>query len=93
VSRSLTRDTVRSATTAVKAFKKSNPLVMRKKMEIKDVYFRKDEPDRDLLRFELAFDFEEYFIIAAGVILLLIVAMGITKWSRRREMRKAYKKK
>ena len=66
---------------------------MRKKMEIKDVYFRKDEPDRDLLRFELAFDFEEYFIIAAGVILLLIVARGITKWSRRWETRKAYKKK
>ena len=66
---------------------------MRKKMEIKDVYFRANEPDRDLLRFELAFDFEEYFIIAAGVILLLLVARGITKWSRRREIRKTCKKK
>lgn len=90
MSRSLTRDTARSATTIVKTFKRSNPLMMRKKLEIKDVYFRENEPDRDLLRFELAFDFEEYFIIVAGVIVMLILARKLASWAHRREIKKAY---
>lgn len=62
---------------------------MRKKMEVKDVYFRKNEPDREVVRFELAFDFEQYFIVAAGAIILLVLLCKIAKWAKKREMKRA----
>ena len=89
VSRSIIRDTARSATRARKTYERSNPLLMRKKMEVKDVYFRKNEPDREMLRFELAFDFEQYFIVAAGVIILLILLYKMAKWAKKRELKRA----
>ena len=49
-----------------------NPLIVRKKFQMKDVYFRRDLPEREVFRCELAFDTELYvlLLIAAAVLLL-----------------------
>lgn len=50
----------------------SNPLMVRKKFQMKDVYFRHDLPEQELFRCELAFDTEVYvlLLIAAAILLL-----------------------
>ncbi len=93
VNKSVITDTTRAATTAVKTFKRSNPLLVRKKMEMKDVYFRKNEPDREVMRFELAFDTELYVLIIAGVILLAMLCCRISKCAHRRAIKKAEKRR
>ncbi len=93
VNRKVAKDASRAATTAVKTFKRSNPLLVRKKMEMKDVYFRKNEPDREVMRFELAFDVEQYFILVAGACLLMFLACRIYKCACRHAVRKAEKRK
>ena len=57
--------TFRSVTGAYDRFKNSNPLLMRKKFAMKDVFFRRDRPDVELFRAEIAFDLELYVIIIA----------------------------
>ena len=61
------KEASRAATSSVNNFKKSDPILVRKKMEIKDVYYRKSEPKKELFRFELAFDTELYAVIVAAV--------------------------
>jgi len=56
-----------------------NPLMMRKKMTVKDVIFRKDDPDRELLRFELSYDTEWFLLLAALLLLLICLAIKIGK--------------
>ena len=60
-------------------------------MEVKDVYFRKNDPDREVVRFELAFDFEQYFIVAAGAVILFVLLYKMAKWAKKREIRRAEK--
>ena len=54
--------------------KDSNPLIVRKKFQMKDVYFRRDLPEREVFRCELAFDTELYvlLLIAAAVLLFAL---------------------
>ncbi len=91
MSRNVIKDTSRAATSAVKTFVRSDPVLVRKKMEIKDVYYKKSEPKKELFRFELAFDTEQYFLVAAAVVLLLMMWCGMMKIARRRAVRKARK--
>lgn len=51
-----------------------NPLIVRKKFQMKDVYFRRDLPEREVFRCELAFDTELYvlLLIAAGLLLWIV---------------------
>ncbi len=70
----------KNAASVYDGYKKKNPLMMRKKMAIKDVVFRKNEPDCEVLRFELAWDTELYVLLAAMVLLLIIVGCKICKW-------------
>lgn len=48
-----------------------NPLIVRKKFQMKDVYFRRDLPEREVFRCELAFDTELYVLLIAAALLLL----------------------
>lgn len=49
----------------------ANPLIVRKKFQMKDVYFRRDLPEREVFRCELAFDTELYVLLLAAALLLL----------------------
>ncbi|MBE6625971.1 MAG: hypothetical protein E7628_02145 [Ruminococcaceae bacterium] len=84
-------DTTRAATTAVKKYKKSNPLLVRKKMALKEVYFRKNEPEREVFRLELAFDTEQYVIVALAVCILVMLCCFIRKTAHRCATRRMMK--
>jgi len=77
-----------SVSEAYDRFKKDNPLLMRKKFQMKDVFFRRNEPDRELLRWELAFDLEWYVLLialrAVGVCVLCKIACLVKRGRIRR---------
>jgi len=64
----------KNAASVYDGYKKQNPLMMRKKMSVKDVVFRRDEPDTELFRFELAWDTELYILLV--ILILLIIFAG-----------------
>ena len=68
-----------NAASVYDGYKKQNPLMMRKKMSVKDVVYRKDEPDTELFRFEAAWDTELYALLA---VLLCLVILGTYKLCR-----------
>jgi len=87
-----TVQTVRSVTGAYDRFKKSNPLMMRKKFAMKDVLFRRNQPDTELLRAEFAFDVELYVILVAllvGSLCLLLKSVRYIERRRTRALEKA----
>lgn len=65
----------KEAASAYRAYKKRNPLMIRKKLTAKDVVYRREEPDRELFRMEVAWDGELYVLLAVAV-----VAMAILCW-------------
>lgn len=65
VGKKMIKTTTRSVSEAYDRFRNDNPLLMRKKFQMKDVWFRRDQPDVELFRTEIAFDVELYVIIIA----------------------------
>ncbi|MBR3998430.1 MAG: hypothetical protein IKI93_08825 [Clostridia bacterium] len=76
--------TIRSVTGAYDRFKKSNPLMMRKKFAMKDVLFRRDQPDTELMRAEFAFDVELYVILVALLVGSLCLVLKTVRFRERR---------
>ncbi|MGN1345897.1 MAG: hypothetical protein ACI4V1_03875 [Eubacteriales bacterium] len=60
-----------AVTDGFKNFKNANPLMVRKKFQMKDVCFRRDFPEEEVFRCELAFDVELYVLLFAAALLLL----------------------
>ena len=56
-----------------------NPLIVRKKFQMKDVYYRRDLPEQEVFRCELAFDTELYVLLLAAAVLLLCVICKICR--------------
>jgi len=69
---------------AFKGYKKGNPLMMRKKLSVTDVVFRKDDPDTDVFKLELSYDMELYLLIIMLVIALMFMSRKICRIFRRR---------
>ena len=68
----------------------SNPLMVRKKFQMKDVYFRRDLPEQEVFRCELAFDTELYVLLLLAAFLLLCVICRIaSSMSRLRDRHRA----
>ena len=68
----------------------SNPLMVRKKFQMKDVYFRRDLPEQEVFRCELAFDTELYVLLLIAAALLFWMVMRLCcAVSRAREHRYA----
>ena len=68
----------------------ANPLIVRKKFQMKDVYFRRDLPEREVFRCELAFETELYvLLLVAAALLLWIVCRMCRAVSNAREHRYA----
>ena len=57
----------------------ANPLIVRKKFQMKDVYFRRDLPEQEVFRCELAFDTELYVLLLIAAALLLWVVCRICR--------------
>lgn len=68
-----------NAASVYDGYKKQNPLMMRKKLSVKDVVCRKDEPDRELFRFELSWDTELYVLLFVLVCLMIFAAYKICR--------------
>ena len=64
-----------------------NPLLVRKKFSMKDVYFRKDDPDAELFRLELGFDWE-FCAVAVALVLVLVFLMRRMAAGRKRAAEK-----
>ncbi len=62
---STVKTTFDKASRVIDSYKESDPLLMRKKFSVKDVYFRRGCPEHEVFRFEIAFDTEIYVILAA----------------------------
>ncbi|MBQ8186247.1 MAG: hypothetical protein IJX93_05700 [Clostridia bacterium] len=80
---------VREMTSLYDDFRKTHPakdaLCVRKKFAMKDVCFRKNQPDVEVFRWELAFDVEMY------VLLLLLAGTGVWltwRWAQCRKLRR-----
>lgn len=56
-------------------YKKSDPLMMRKSFSVKDVFYRKSKPGKELWRWELSFDCSFYVIVIAA-----IATLGAVVW-------------
>ncbi len=72
----------KDAASVYDGYKKGNPLMMRKKMTMKDVVFRRDEPDREVFRMELAWDCELYILLAFLLLIVVFAAYKIAKLCR-----------
>ncbi len=67
-----------------------NPLMVRKKFQMKDVYFRRDLPEKEVFRCELAFDTELYvLLLAAAAILVCVICKMCRAASKARDHRYA----
>ena len=76
-------------------FRKDNPLIVRKKFEMKDVFFRKDHPETELFRAELAFDTQLYVLLVVlgiGMVWLFYKTVRGLEKRRVRSLEKAYLK-
>ena len=69
----------KNAASVYDGYKKQNPLMMRKKLSMKDVVYKKDEPDTELFRFELAWDTELYVLLAALILLIILAGYKLCK--------------
>lgn len=68
-------------------FRSDNPLLVRKKFQMKDVCFRRDQPDVELLRWEFAWDVELYVLLltlSAAAALLILKTVACCRRARRR---------
>ena len=69
----------KNAASVYDGYKKQNPLMMRKKLSMKDVVYRKDEPDTELFRLELSLDTELYVLLALLLCLVIAAAYKLCK--------------
>lgn len=77
------KNIVKQSSAAFDRFKNdTNPLMVRKKFQMKDVYFRRDLPEQEVFRCELAFDTELYVLVLAAVALLVWLSCKLCRAGR-----------
>jgi len=77
------RKLTKNAASVYDGYKKKNPLMARKKLSVKDVVFRRNDPDTELFRLELAWDTELYVLLALLLLLAVLAAWKICGLFRR----------
>jgi len=73
------KDSMDNAASVYDNYKKQNPLMMRKKMSMEDIVFRKDDPDRELFHLSLSWDAEWYVILTVLILLFFFMGYKICK--------------
>ena len=81
-------DTVRTWNRVCDCAGKTNPLCTRKTFRMEDEYFRKNAPDDEKMKFEVAMSAENYVIAVAAVAVGVIVLMKISSCVRRSREKK-----
>lgn len=89
----MTKFTDRKALTAAfNRYKNDNPVLVRKKFQMKDCYFRRDDPDCELFHIDIGFDVEFYVIaaviISAALILICKISRNFSNMKLRRRLKK-----
>lgn len=79
------------ASRVIDNIKSSDPLVVRKKIELSDTYYRRDCPEHEVVHAELAVDTEICVALVAGVIAAATLVCIAHGW-RRRQLRKKYER-
>ncbi len=77
------KNIVKQFSAAFEHFKNdTNPLMVRKKFQMKDVYFRRDLPEQEVFRCELAFDTELYVLLLAAAALSVLLVCRLCRAGR-----------
>jgi len=79
-------------THAIDQYKHDNPVLVRKKFQMKDTWFRRDQPDVEVFHIDVGFDVEMYVILlliaAAAVFLICKIGCALSNMRIRRRHRK-----
>ncbi len=86
--KAIVKDSVKIASDLAHRVKSQNPLMVRKKFAMKDVCFRRNTPEVEAFRFEVAFDVEVYAILILLTVLAAGLCVKIAGCSRRRKIRR-----
>ena len=89
--KAIVKDSLKIASDLADRVTSNNPLMMRKKFSVKDVCFRKNAPEVEAFRFELAFDVEVYVLLLLLAALVLGLCVKIAGCSRRNRLRRQMK--
>lgn len=92
VNLNMLKTTACSVSEAYDRFRHDNPLLVRKKLQMKDVWFRRDQPDVELFRTELAFDVELYVILIAVLVGTVYLFYKIVRCMEQHRVRRLEKK-
>ena len=72
------------ASQVIDNFRKTDPLVVRKKFEMSDTFFRKGCPDRALMKTEFSTDTEISVALLVGIGAAVVLICTVHKWHKRR---------
>jgi hypothetical protein len=70
-----------------------NPLLVRKKIEMQDIYYRKKDPEKELLRIEMGCDTELWVLAFLASLVLFCLAWKIANIGKRMRIRHAHRKR
>lgn len=65
-----------------------NPLLVKKKLEMQDIYYRRRDPDTELFRFEVAWNAELWVLAFGAALLFFLIAYKLSKMGERMRMRR-----
>ena len=68
-------DMTKDVEQALKSYKKSDHMMIRKTFQMKDVLYRKSAPSHEVWRSEVAFDVN-FCLLAAGAVLAAVIILG-----------------
>ncbi len=74
---------------AVKKLRAGNPLLVRKKFFMRDVYFRKNAPGRELFRMEIGFDTQIRVLLFGAVLVAAWLVKRMLSARRRAALKRA----
>ncbi len=83
--------TAKEASGLWKDYKRSNPIMLRKSFSMRDAFYRKNSPSKELWHTEVSFDIDQYLVIVALIAILvglcLICRRATKRMSRCRRKR------
>lgn len=69
----------KAMTAVFNRYKNDNPVLVRKKFQMKDYYFRRDDPDCELFHIDVGFDVEFCVIVAVMIVASVFLLCRISR--------------
>ncbi len=76
------------ASHAIDSMKRSDPLIVRKKFEMSDTFYRKGCPDRALMKTEFSTDTEISVALLVGIGAAVVLMCAVHGWRKRKLLKK-----